>query len=391
MNARELLSVGAIGLRTRRLRAALSALGIAIGISAIVAGLGISASSQTNLLHQIDALGTNLLTVSAGNAVLGGQAQLAPSAVGKIAHINGVGDVAGVYEVPNTAPVRSNYISALQTGGLGVEAADPALLATLRGQLATGTFLSSATANYPSVVLGATAARQLGITSLARHPLVYIQGQWFAVIGVMRPLPLAPELDNQALIGLPVAERAFGIVDAATSIYVRADTNAVTSVRGLLAPSANPEHPEVVQVSRPSDALAARAAAQGSYDTLLLGLGAVALLVGGVGIANVMIISVIERRGEIGLRRALGATRRDIAAQFLTESLVLSLLGGVAGAGLGFAVTAAYSTAKSLPVVLSAPALAGGVAAALVIGAGAGVYPGLRAAALAPTEALRAV
>jgi putative ABC transport system permease protein len=391
MNARKLLAVGALGLRTRRLRAALSALGIAIGISAIVAGLGISASSQANLLHQIDALGTNLLTASAGNAVLGGQAQLAPSAVGKIAHLPGVSDVAGVYQVPNAAPRRSNYISSLQTGGLGVEAADPALLATLRGQLASGTFLSSATANYPSVVLGATAARQLGITSLARHPLVYLQGKWFSVIGVMRHLPLAPELDNQALIGLPIAERTFGIVDAATTIYVRADTNAVTSVRGLLAPSANPEHPEVAQVSRPSDALAARAAAQGSYNTLLLGLGAVALLVGGVGIANVMIISVIERRGEIGLRRALGATRRDIAAQFLTESLVLSLIGGVAGAGLGVAVSAAYASANNLPTVISALGLGGGIAAALVIGATAGVYPGLRAAGLAPTEALRAV
>ena len=391
MNARELLSVGAIGLRTRRLRAALSALGIAIGISAIVAGLGISASSQANLLAQIDALGTNLLTASPGQQVLGGQAQLDPTAVGKIAHIPGVTDVAGVYQVPNTAPLRTNYISALATGGVGVEAADPSLLTTLRGQLASGAFLTSATANYPAVVLGATAARQLGITSLARHPLIYIQGKWFAVIGIMRPLPLAPELDPQVLIGLPAAERAFGVTNAATDVYVRTDTTAVTPVRSLLARSANPEHPEVVQVSRPSDALAARAAAQGSYDTLLLGLGAVALLVGGVGIANVMIISVIERRGEIGLRRALGATRRDIASQFLTESLMLSLIGGTAGAALGFAVTAAYAAAKNLPVALSLPAFGGGIAAALVIGVGAGVYPGLRAARLAPTEALRAV
>jgi putative ABC transport system permease protein len=391
MRARELLSIGTLGLRTRRLRAALSALGIAIGISAIVAGLGISSSSQANLLAQIDALGTNLLTVAAGNAVLGGQAQLAPSAVGKIAHLSGVSDVAGVYQVPNVAPLRTQYISALQTGGLGVEAADPALLATLRGQLATGTFLSPATATYPTVVLGAAAARQLGITSLARHPLVSIQGQSFSVIGVMRPLPLAPELANQALIGLPAAERTFGIVDAATTIYVRADTNAVSSVRALLAPSANPEHPEIVQVSRPSDALAARAAAQGSYNTLLLGLGAIALLVGGVGIANVMIISVIERRGEIGLRRALGATRHDIAAQFLTESLVLALIGGTAGAALGVAVSAVYATANNLPTTLPWPGLGGGIAAALVIGGVAGVYPGLRAAALAPTEALRAV
>jgi len=391
MNARELLSIGAIGLRTRRLRAALSALGIAIGISAIVAGLGISASSQANLLAQIDALGTNLLTASPGQQVLGGQAQLDPTAVGKVAHIPGVTDVAGVYQVPNTAPLRTNYISALATGGVGVEAADPSLLTTLRGQLASGAFLTSATANYPAVVLGATAARQLGITSLARHPLIYIQGKWFAVIGIMRPLPLAPELDPQVLIGLPAAERAFGITNAATDVYVRTDTTAVTPVRSLLARSANPEHPEVVQVSRPSDALAARAAAQGSYDTLLLGLGAIALLVGGVGIANVMIISVIERRGEIGLRRALGATRRDIASQFLTESLMLSLIGGTAGAALGFAVTAAYAAAKNLPVALSLPAFGGGIAAALVIGVGAGVYPGLRAARLAPTEALRAV
>ena len=391
MNARELLSIGAIGLRTRRLRAALSALGIAIGISAIVAGLGISASSQANLLAQIDALGTNLLTASPGQQVLGGQAQLDPTAVGKVAHIPGVTDVAGVYQVPNTAPLRTNYISALATGGVGVEAADPSLLTTLRGQLASGAFLTSATANYPAVVLGATAARQLGITSLARHPLIYIQGKWFAVIGIMRPVPLAPELDPQVLIGLPAAERAFGVTNAATDVYVRTDTTAVTPVRSLLARSANPEHPEVVQVSRPSDALAARAAAQGSYDTLLLGLGAIALLVGGVGIANVMIISVIERRGEIGLRRALGATRRDIASQFLTESLMLSLIGGTAGAALGFAVTAAYAAAKNLPVALSLPAFGGGIAAALVIGVGAGVYPGLRAARLAPTEALRAV
>jgi len=268
MNARELLSVGAIGLRTRRLRAALSALGIAIGISAIVAGLGISASSQANLLAQIDALGTNLLTASPGQQVLGGQAQLDPTAVGKVAHIPGVTDVAGVYQVPNTAPLRTNYISALATGGVGVEAADPSLLTTLRGQLASGAFLTSATANYPAVVLGATAARQLGITSLARHPLIYIQGKWFAVIGIMRPVPLAPELDPQVLIGLPAAERAFGVTNAATDVYVRTDTTAVTPVRSLLARSANPEHPEVVQVSRPSDALAARAAALAPTEAL---------------------------------------------------------------------------------------------------------------------------
>jgi putative ABC transport system permease protein len=391
MRLRDVLACGSIGLRTRRLRAALSVLGISIGIASIVAVLGISGSTQANLLGEIDALGTNLLTAAPGQQVLGGSAQLYPRAVTKIAHISSVQTAAGVYQVPNTAPLRTKYVSSLQTGGLGVEAADPTLVATLRGHLATGTFLSTATSNYPAVVLGSTAAQQLGLSSLAEHPLIYIQGRWFAVIGIMRSLPLAPELNPQALIGLPVAERMFGTVNAATTIYVRANTNAVTSVRGVLAASANPEHPENVQVSRPSDALSARAAAQGSYDTLLLGLGLVALLVGGVGIANVMVISVLERRGEIGLRRSLGATRPDIAGQFLSESLLLSLLGGLAGAAIGVAVTAGYAAIKTLPTALSATALGGGIGAALTIGAVAGIYPALRASRLAPTEALRAV
>jgi putative ABC transport system permease protein len=391
MRLRDVLASGSIGLRTRRLRAALSVLGISIGIASIVAVLGISGSTQANLLGEIDALGTNLLTAAPGQQVLGGSGQLYAGALTKIAHISGVQSAAGVYQVPNAAPLRTRYISSLQTGGLGVEAADPTLLATLRGGLQAGTFLSAATSNYPAVVLGSTAAQQLGMTSLADHPLIYIQGRWFAVIGILRALTLAPELNPQALIGLPVAERMFGIVDAATTIYVRANTDAVTSVQGLLARSANPEHPESVQVSRPSDALSARAAAQGSYNNLLLGLGLVALLVGGVGIANVMVISVLERRGEIGLRRALGATRPDIAGQFLSESLLLSLLGGLAGAAIGVAVTVGYAAIKTLPTSVSATALGGGIGAALTIGAVAGIYPALRASRLAPTEALRSV
>jgi putative ABC transport system permease protein len=391
MRLRDLLASGSIGLRTRRLRAALSVLGISIGIASIVAVLAISGSTQANLLGEIDALGTNLLTAAPGQQVLGGAGQLYPGAVAKIAHIAGVQSAAGVYQVPNTARLRTSYIDPLQTGGVGVEAADPALLSALRGQLATGAFLSAATSNYPTVVLGSTAAQQLGLAGLADHPLIYIQGRWFAVIGILRSLPLAAELNPQALIGLPVAERVFGTVNAATTIYVRASTNAVTTVQGLLAASANPEHPESVQVSRPSDALAARAAAQGSYDTLLLGLGLVALLVGGVGIANVMVISVLERRGEIGLRRALGATRPDIAGQFLSESLLLSLLGGLVGAAIGVGVTVGYAAIKALPTTISTAALGAGIGAALTIGAVAGIYPALRASRLAPTEALRAV
>ena len=391
MKAHEVVTVAAVGLRSRRARAALSALGIAIGIAAIVAVVGVSGSTQSNLLSEIDALGTNLLTAAPGQQALGGQAALAPSAPAKVRHLPGVEQAAAVYAVPNGSVLRTNYIDVLNTGGLGVEAADPALRAALRGQMGAGAFLTRATARYPAVVLGSTTARQLGISSLARHPLVYISGHWFAVVGVLEHLPLAPELDVEALIGLPAAERFFGITDAATKLYVRAQTAAVGSVRGLLAASANAEHPSNVQISRPSDALAARAAAKGSYDTLLLGLGAIALLVGGVGIANVMVIAVIERRGEIGVRRAVGATRRNIASQFLTEAIVLSLLGGLGGAAVGVAATVGYAWANGLPTAISAASVGAGIGAALVIGAVAGLYPALRAARMTPTEALRAV
>jgi putative ABC transport system permease protein len=390
MTLREVAATGAIGLRTRRMRAALSALGIAIGIASIIAVVGVSGSTQANLLAEIDALGTNLLTAAPGRQALGGQAELTPGAAQKISHIDGVERAAAVYNVPNATVLRTNYIDVLDTGGLGIEAADPALLATLRGKLAAGTFLNAATARYPAVVLGSTAARQLGVTRLARDPLVYISGHWFAVIGVLDHLPLAPELDVQALIGLPTAERVFAISDAASKLYVRAQIGAVQRVRGLLAASANPEHPSNVEISRPSDALAARAAAKGSYDTLLLGLGAIALLVGGIGIANVMVISVIERRGEIGLRRAVGATRRHIGAQFLTEALLLSLVGGAGGAAVGVTATAVYAWAKALPATIAPASVAAGLGAALVIGAIAGLYPALRAARMSPTDALRA-
>ena len=387
----DLLAVGSIGLRTRRLRAALSALGIAIGIASMVAVLGISASSQADLLATIDRLGTNLLTVQAGQSFFGEDSKLPESTGPKLAALAGVRTAASVYDVSGATARRTERVDAEETLGITVKAADTNLPRALSATLAHGRFLTAATERYPVVVLGDVAARRLGIVSLASHPQIYIGGRYLTVVGILAPVTLATAIDRSVLIGLPYATATFGTDANPSSAYVRADDARFGAVRNLVPATVHPEHPEEVEVSRPSDALEAKAAAKGAFTSLLLALGAVALLVGGVGIANVMVISVLERRSEIGLRRALGATRRHISIQFLTESLLLAALGGIAGAALGAVVTAISSTAQDQAIVVPPEAIAGGIAAALVIGAVAGLYPSIRASRLSPTEALRTV
>ncbi|HEV7758172.1 MAG TPA: ABC transporter permease [Acidimicrobiales bacterium] len=390
LRPRDILSQGLVGLRAKRLRTLLTAVGITIGIAAMVAVVGISASSKADLLAELDSLGTNLLQVQPGNDMFGESSELPLSAPAMIRRIGPVESASATRTVDDATVRRTDLIPSDESGGLSVLATEPNLLDTLDGTLQEGTFLNDATGAYPSVVLGSVAAERLGITHLDGDPLVFIGGKWFKVIGLLDPVPLAPDIDRSVMIGYDVAKQLFGIDDAPSTVRVRTDPDHTDDVWAVLAATANPESPNEVDVSRPSDALAAKAQADETLTALLLGLGAVALLVGGVGIANVMVISVLERRAEIGVRRALGATRRHIRLQFLVEAVLLAGLGGAVGVALGAGITAVYAHARDWMFAIPQTALLGGVAASLVVGGLAGLYPAARASRLAPAEAVRA-
>jgi putative ABC transport system permease protein len=390
LRPRDVLRVGGVGLRTRPLRAFLSALGIAIGIAAMVSVVGISSSSRAELDRTLAALGTNLLTVAPGQTFFGDDAQLPKESVAMIGRIGPVSAASATGQVTDAAVYRSDRIPEPETNGLSVRAASLDLPPVVGATVAAGTWLNAATARYPTAVLGADAAARLGI----RRPqadgsvVVRVGNREFSVIGVLDPVPLAPELDSSVLVGWSAAESYLGFDGHPTTVYTRSADRSVDAVRGVLPATANPAAPNEVQVSRPSDALEAREATDSAFTGLLLGLGAVALLVGGVGVANTMVISVLERRAEIGLRRSLGARRGQIRTQFLAESLLLSALGGAGGVLLGIVVTASYASLQGWPAVVPAWATLGGVGATLLIGGLAGLYPAIRAARLSPTEAL---
>ena len=386
----DVLRLSVFGLRARRTRALMSALGIAIGIAAIVGVLGVTRSSESDLLAQIDLLGTNLLEVQNGHTLSGQETELPGTAVTMIGGMSGVEHVSATARLTYSV-YRSELIPTYQGGGLAVRATDLRLLSTLDGGLAAGIFLNAATARYPVAVLGWSAAQTLGLDQPGAETRIWIGGRYWQVIGILRQLPLAPEIDLSVLVGEVAAEDYLGYDGSPTRVYVRAAIDRVSDVASRLAPTADPQYAYQVSVSRPSDALAARLLAADASTSLFLGLGAIALLIAGVGIANVMLISVLERRSEIGLRRALGATQVHIGVQFMGEALLLALLGGIGGVAAGAGLTAAFAWYHGWALLLPPSAVALGLGAALAIGCVAGLYPALRAARLAPTDALRTV
>ncbi|WP_246002583.1 ABC transporter permease [Allorhizocola rhizosphaerae] len=386
----DVLRLGTIGIRMRPVRTTLAALGIAIGIAALIAMIGIPASNQAAVQAELAALGPNLLTVSPGqDMTTGDKAKLPPESVGMVGRVGPVESVTALGFTSAKAR-RSDRVPPGETGGLLVSATRLDLPEVLQARLSSGVFLNAATERYPVAVLGARAAHILGLQPDPglSAPLVWLDNRWFTVVGTLAPLPLAPEVDNSVLIGWTAAQQYLGFDGSPSRIFVRVEGDAVEAAQAVLGRTVNPAHPEHVLVSRPSEALAAQRLVANAYSSLFLGLGAVALLVGGIGVANTMVISVLERRREIGLRRALGASRRHVGGQFLAESVVLTALGGALGLLLGTAFTAVYAVAERWPAVLPPGALLGGVGVSVLIGILAGVYPAARAARLAPTTAL---
>jgi putative ABC transport system permease protein len=387
----DLARVASLGLRTRRVRAALSALGIAIGVAAIVAVLGLSASSQAGLINEISKLGTNLLTVANGQTLSGETAELPVAAPGMISRIGPVSAVDDTGSLGNVNAYRSPLIPSINTNALSVQATSLGLPHTVGTSVVEGSFLNAATAHEPVAVLGAAAASRMGIDRIYPGERIWVGGQWFYLVGILRPAVLAPEIDTSVLIGYSAAQKYLGFDGHPSEIYLRVQTDKVNTVHDLLAATANPEQPNQVDVAQPSDALVAQAEAKGALNSLFLGLGAVSLLVGAVGVANIMLIGVLERSSEIGLRRSLGATKGQIRIQFLAEAILLSLLGGAAGVAAGALATIVYAHLKHWTAIVPITAWAGGLTAAILIGAIAGLLPAIRAARLSPTEALRTV
>ena len=383
----DLVRLASHGLRAHPLRVVLSALGIAIGIGAMLAVVGISASSRAELNSQLDALGTNLLTAQPGTRFTGEAATLpdeAPDMIGRLSAVQAVSAI-GLLDLN---AYQHNHIPTIQTGGVVVYTTTIDLPDTVGAVMAAGRWLDEARAEFPAVVLGQRAAARLGISKRHMGVQIWLSQRWVTVTGILEPVTLVPSLDFGVFLGWPAAAHYFDIDADITMVFVRADPTAVAEVSAVLGKAANPSDPNEVQVSRPSDVLAAQAAADLAFTGLLVGLGAVALLVGGIGVVNTMVISVLERRAEIGLRRAQGATRGHIRIQFLSEALLLSCLGGGAGIVIGALVTAGYATLQQWPLALPLWAVVGGLLATLVIGGVGGLYPALRAAELSPTEAL---
>ena len=381
-----------IGPRSRKMRTALSALGVAVGIAALTAITGIAASNQAQLLAELDELGANMIMVQPGYGPDSKPVALPDTAAGMIERVKGVEQVGVLEKVPDgTGVYRNDLMPKSQGNGLTAYAASPEFLSSVEGSVAKGSWFDETDRSLPVTVLGAAAAARMGITETGVR--VWIGERWYTVIGILDSAGLAESIDASAFLGDRWAAEHVSAKgdDTIASIYVRmADGGTGEKVREAIARAANPGSP-YVQVTGLGDLAGARETADDSLSGLAVGLAAIALLVGGIGIANTMVVAVLERRGEIGLRRALGARPGQIAGQFVAEAIVLGGLGGIAGVVCGALAVVAYAAIQGQSATIPVLVLVGGPIVALAVGVIAGLYPAVSAARLSPTTALRTV
>lgn len=383
------------GVASRPQRSFLAAIGIAVGVAALVALTGISDSNRAALMEELDSMGANLLVVQPANGPDGKPVPLPASAVDAIRRQDGVEAVGGLKKIPDSVHAyRTDVVAQGETNGLGVMAATPSLYNALGASMESGSWFDEASRALPTVVLGAEAAARLGKPTIGDR--LWIGNEWYSLLGVLSPIELAEGINTAVLLGDQWSAQHFANDPLATGltsgdwsqIYVQSAPGGVADLRDRVAAAASPGSPHVA-VAALSDLGGARTVADTMLETLGLALGGIALAVGGVGIANTMVVSVMERRGEIGLRRALGARSTQMVAQFLTESTVLSFLGACGGVILGVAAALGFSTLTGTPIRIPLEVAGLGLGVALVVGALAGLQPAAKAARMPPVEALR--
>jgi hypothetical protein len=381
----------------RPARVALTVLGTVIGVGALVATLGLSKTAGNQIVGRFSEVAATDVVVTPVPGALGGNA--ARTAIpwdgeARLLRLNGVAHAGTLSDVPvRGALARSVPI----TDPLGrtevqlpVKAASPGLWPAVRAVLAAGRFPDAghSARGDRTAVLGVNAARRLGISSLDQQPAIFIGERLYQVSGLVTRVGRQPSLLGSITIPEGTARRDFGL-DAPASVQVETDIGAVEVVARQAPMALNPGNPRLLRVAAPPDPKTLRAGVENDLNALFLLLGGVSLLVGALGIANVTLVSVLERIGEIGLRRALGAARRHIAAQFLVESAAMGLLGGIAGASLGVLVVVAVSASRTWTPVLDPWMAIAAPLAGTLIGLLSGMYPSLKAAATEPVEALR--